>query len=88
MLVLLGLLTRLAAVPLLIVICTAIVSTKDSGIVSRQPGILVHGERCANGFRDAVLAVVSDFGGRGKMVSGLAMATKTGAGRSAMTGRR
>ena len=50
---------------------------KDSGIVSRQPGILVHGERCANGFRDAVLAVASDFGGRGKMVSGLAMATKT-----------
>ena len=58
-LVLIGLVTRIAAIPLLIVICTAIATTKVPELSQAQPRILVHGQRCAHGFLHVVVRCCS-----------------------------
>jgi putative oxidoreductase len=70
LLVLVGLLTRLASIPLLIVILTAITTTKIPELFHPGQG-LVHGERCAYGFRDDDEPALPDQRWRRSMVSRL-----------------
>ncbi len=68
-LVLIGLVTRIAAIPLLIVICTAIATTKIPELSQAQPRILVHGQRCTHGFLHVDVLAVPDGRGCGLLVT-------------------